>query len=125
MEISYTGHEGNVLIGTQFVPQNGKETGEVVLLLHGGGQTRHSWAATAKALAERGHRAITLDLRGHGDSEWLKSENYQFSDFADDVKVIVENIAREYGSHPIVIGASLGGMASMIFGNKFTENRTA
>lgn len=121
MEISYTGHEGNVLIGTQFVPQNGKETGEVVLLLHGGGQTRHSWAATAKALAERGHRAITLDLRGHGDSEWLKSENYQFSDFADDVKVIVENIAHEYGSHPIVIGASLGGMASMIYAGDADE----
>ena len=115
MEISYKGYEGNMLVGSQFAPDDGIETGEVVLLLHGGGQTRHSWTATAKALAERGHRAITLDLRGHGDSDWSKDGNYQFSDFADDLKMVVGHIACEYGSHPIVIGASLGGMASMIF----------
>ena len=104
-----------MLVGSQFAPDDGRENGEVVLLLHGGGQTRHSWAATAKALAKRGHRAITIDLRGHGDSEWSTQGNYQFADFADDVKIVVENIATQYGSHPIVIGASLGGMASMIF----------
>ena len=40
-----------------------------VLLLHGGGQTRHSWAGTAGALAGAGFRAITLDSRGHGESD--------------------------------------------------------
>ncbi len=114
MEISYTGPEGNVLVGTRFDPE-GDLTGEVVLLLHGGGQTRHSWAATAKALAQKGHRAITLDLRGHGDSDWSGQGNYLFEDFADDVKVVVGEILAKFGSHPVVIGASLGGMASMIF----------
>lgn len=41
-----------------------------VLLAHGGGQTRHAWAKTAAALADRGWEAVALDLRGHGDSGW-------------------------------------------------------
>jgi pimeloyl-ACP methyl ester carboxylesterase len=40
-----------------------------VLLMHGGGQTRHAWGNTAEVLAGRGWRAVSLDLRGHGDSE--------------------------------------------------------
>ena len=39
-----------------------------VVLLHGGGQTRHAWGGTAAALAAHGHHAIAIDLRGHGDS---------------------------------------------------------
>jgi pimeloyl-ACP methyl ester carboxylesterase len=40
-----------------------------VMLAHGGGQTRHSWASTAKRLAALGWRTVCLDLRGHGDSD--------------------------------------------------------
>ena len=42
----------------------------VVVLLHGGGQTRHSWARTAGRLAAGGWTAITFDARGHGESDW-------------------------------------------------------
>lgn len=115
MGISFQGHEGNELIGTRFAPRDGQETGEVVLLLHGGGQTRHSWNATAKALAERGHSAITIDQRGHGDSQWSKQGNYSFDDFAADLAAIIRQIKASSGRPPIVIGASLGGMAAMIY----------
>jgi pimeloyl-ACP methyl ester carboxylesterase len=37
-----------------------------VLLLHGGGQTRHAWGGTAAALAAAGRHAISLDLRAAG-----------------------------------------------------------
>ena len=40
-----------------------------VPLLHGAGQTRHSWRTTGSALAAEGWHVIALDLRGHGDSE--------------------------------------------------------
>ena len=41
-----------------------------VVFLHGGGQTRRSWGTAAAAVAERGWQAITVDLRGHGESDW-------------------------------------------------------
>jgi pimeloyl-ACP methyl ester carboxylesterase len=47
----------------------GSPDAPLVLFLHGSGQTRHSWR---KALAEAvrlDYRAVSLDLRGHGDSE--------------------------------------------------------
>ncbi len=37
-----------------------------VLLLHGGGQSRHAWDATAQRLHARGYLAAAYDARGHG-----------------------------------------------------------
>jgi alpha-beta hydrolase superfamily lysophospholipase len=42
--------------------------GVPVLLLHGMGQTRHSWRRTAERLESSGVQAVAVDLRGHGDS---------------------------------------------------------
>lgn len=81
-----------------------------VLLLHGGGQTRHSWGGTATALADRGWRSITMDLRGHGESEWAPGGDYRLSAFAADVDAVVPQL----GGRPFLIGASLGGFTSML-----------
>src|SRR3546814_16164042 len=54
----------------------GPSEGPPVLLLHGGGQTRHSWSGTAGQLAARGYEAWTMDLRGHGDSAWASDGDY-------------------------------------------------
>ncbi len=80
-----------------------------VILLHGGGQTRHSWGTTATALAEAGWPAISVDLRGHGDSGWAKDGDYALEAFARDV-VAASEFA---GAPPVLVGASLGGFASM------------
>ena len=114
MEISYTGSHDNTLTGAIVEPEAMAENGQTVLLLHGGGQTRHSWAGTAKVMAERGHRAISIDLRGHGDSDWIKGGHYAFEDFAGDVEAVVRHINKEFDTKPVVIAASLGGMASML-----------
>ena len=82
----------------------------VVLLLHGGGQTRHAWHATATNLADAGWRTITVDLRGHGESTHPRPPAYALEDFADDVRVLTAAIAEA----PILIGASLGGIASLL-----------
>lgn len=81
-----------------------------VLLAHGGGQTRHAWGKTALMLAQHGWYAISLDLRGHGDSDWHPQGDYRIEAFAEDLR----NIAAIFNLPPIMIGASLGGISGLI-----------
>src|SRR4051794_26825172 len=87
----------------------GPESAPTVLLLHGGGQTRHSWGGTAAALAARGWHAVTIDLRGHGDSSWSPDGVYHLERFAADVRAAAAGYAA-----PVLVGASLGGLASLL-----------
>jgi pimeloyl-ACP methyl ester carboxylesterase len=80
-----------------------------VVLLHGGGQTRHSWGRTAADLGTQGWYALTVDLRGHGDSGWSSDHVYGLDRFAADVLRIVEHLGRP----PVLVGASLGGNSSL------------
>jgi pimeloyl-ACP methyl ester carboxylesterase len=81
-----------------------------VLLAHGGGQTRHAWGGTARALAEHGWYALSIDLRGHGDSDWAPDGNYELTAFARDFA----GIARRFSSPPVLVGASLSGLAALL-----------
>ncbi len=81
-----------------------------VLLLHGGGQTRHSWGGTAEALAADGWYALALDLRGHGESEWARDGDYSFEGFVRDLREVLKGIERR----PVLVGASLGGITSLL-----------
>ena len=57
--------------GTRIVADRlGDPQAPAVVFLHGGGQTRRSWGKAAAAVAERGWQAVTVDLRGHGESDW-------------------------------------------------------
>lgn len=91
--------------------ERGPVDGSPVVLLHGGGQTRHSWGGTATALADRGWRAMTIDLRGHGESEWAPNGDYRLAAFAADIDSIVPQLG---DGPPFLIGASLGGFTSML-----------
>jgi pimeloyl-ACP methyl ester carboxylesterase len=90
--------------------RHGPSGAEPVLLLHGGGQTRFAWGGTARSLAEAGYAAITVDLRGHGQSDWAPEGDYRLSRFASDIGELVESLGRE----PVIIGASLGGLTTML-----------
>lgn len=80
-----------------------------VLLLHGGGQTRHSWRDTAQKLAHSGWTATTVDLRGHGDSDWSPSGRYGVAANADDIGHVVDQL----GHGLVIVGASLGGLTAL------------
>ncbi len=83
--------------------------GPPVVLAHGGGQTRHSWGGTAAVLCDHGHRVVSMDLRGHGDSEWAPDGDYHMSAYRDDALAVV----RWIGSPVAWVGASLGGMTGL------------
>ena len=90
------------------------DAGQPVLLLHGGGQTRHAWRRTAEHLGRAGAIAYALDQRGHGDSEWVADGHYAFTDFAADAAAVAATLTARSGQRPIAIGASLGGIASLL-----------
>lgn len=88
----------------------GPADGPTVVLLHGGGQTRHSWAGTWRVLVEAGWRAWSVDLRGHGESDWAPDGDYSLDAFAGDVRALAESLPRP----PVLVGASLGGLSSLV-----------
>jgi pimeloyl-ACP methyl ester carboxylesterase len=95
----------------------GNDTDKPVLLAHGGGQTRHAWGGTAAALAAAGRYAVSLDLRGHGDSDWSPQGDYLLERFAGDVAYVANQLAQG-GDKPVMVGASLGGLSAMIAGGE-------
>jgi non-heme chloroperoxidase len=83
--------------------------GEPVILLHGGGQTRHAWGDTAAALARQGYDVSSMDLRGHGDSGWCARRDYSLDAFRDDLRAVMARVGRP----AVLVGASLGGIAAL------------
>ncbi len=106
---TFIGAAGNRLVADVF-----GDSGSSVLLLHGGGQTRHAWQKTAEEIARKTHTAYALDQRGHGDSDWVADGAYEFADYAADTKVVAAELTRRSGAKPVVIGASLGGIAALL-----------
>ncbi|WP_280235452.1 alpha/beta fold hydrolase [Nocardia cyriacigeorgica] len=90
--------------------QYGPADGPLVLFLHGGGQTRHSWKQTGAKLAATGMRVVTLDARGHGDSQWSAERDYRREAMVDDVLEVLGQL----GAPAVVVGASMGGITGLL-----------
>jgi pimeloyl-ACP methyl ester carboxylesterase len=103
--VEFTGSGGIRLAADAAGPADGPPA----LLLHGGGQTRHAWGTTLESLAAAGWRAYTMDLRGHGESEWAPDGDYRIDAFTNDVV----SVAASFDQPPVLVGASLGGLSSL------------
>lgn len=78
----------------------------VVVLLHGLLFSRYMHDALARALADRGHRVLTLDLLGHGESDrpadmW----RYSMTEFGREVVALLDHLEI---AEAVVMGTSLG-----------------
>jgi non-heme chloroperoxidase len=89
----------------------GEPGGPVVVLLHGGGQTRHAWKGTGETLARAGYRAVALDARGHGDSDWSPDGDYSQDAQVEDLIAVLDDLG---GDRPVLVGASMGGGTSLV-----------
>lgn len=83
----------------------GSENDPAVLLLHGAGQTRAVWTRLADALEQAGRRVISLDLRGHGGSEWPADGRYDFEAMVEDLRAVLAQL----GTRPVVVASTFGG----------------
>ena len=113
--VTCSGANGVTLVGDAY----GDPAAPSVLLLHGGGQTRHSWGGTAATLAEAGFYAVSVDLRGHGESDWDPDGNYSLDMFRLDTEAWCETLG-----HPALVGASMGGITGLwTEGSRAAEHR--
>ena len=103
--LEFAGAGGLTLVATAW----GDPGAVPVVLLPGGGQTRRSWAGVGRHLAAAGFEAISVDLRGHGDSAWDPDGDYRHATVAEDVLAVCATLAG-----PAVVGASLGGVAALL-----------
>lgn len=84
-------------------------SGPTVLMLHGGGQNRHSWKNTGQILADRGMHVVALDSRGHGDSDRSPTASYDVETLSSDILQVLYQIDRPV----ILVGASMGGLTGI------------
>lgn len=82
-----------------------------MLLLHGYAQTCHSWDFVALALCDK-FRVLSLDQRGHGDSDWSDSGDYSPESYWTDLDLIVKALGL---SNLVVMGLSMGGRNAISF----------
>jgi pimeloyl-ACP methyl ester carboxylesterase len=89
----------------------GDPNGPLVLLQHGGGQTRHAWKGAGETLGAAGYHAIAFDARGHGDSTWAPDGTYGQDVMVEDLCALLTTLGNQ---RPVLVGASMGGGTSHV-----------
>ena len=87
----------------------GPENGRPVLLVHGHPFDRSMWRPQAEYLAERGHRVVTPDLRGYGESPGQGTKT-TLDVFANDLIDLADRLKLESF---VLGGLSMGGQIVM------------
>lgn len=79
--------------------------GQTVICLPSLGDTRSEYRFLAQQLKAEGYRVITVDLRGHGDSDTTFT-SYNAIDIADDITLLINTLELENVN---LIGCSISG----------------
>ncbi|WP_232079584.1 alpha/beta fold hydrolase [Mycolicibacterium parafortuitum] len=91
--------------------------GAPVLLIHGWTLAHEVWDRPMRVLAAAGHRAIAIDLRGHGDSDAPLS-GYHVEQLAADAAAVLRAVTAEPAT---VVGWSLGGLTALRMAHAYPE----
>ena len=88
-----------------------------MLLVHGMQDHCRTWDDLVQDFHQDFH-VVAPDLRGHGDSEWVKGASYTYQDYMYDLHQLVTQT--EIGPVTLV-GHSLGGAVAALFAGAFPE----
>ncbi|WP_046317199.1 alpha/beta hydrolase [Mycobacterium sp. UM_Kg1] len=109
--VEYDGVDGVTLVADEWNRGAADAAGHpTIVLLHGGGQNRHSWHRTGQILADRGCHVVALDTRGHGDSDRAPHADYAIEKLTADALAVIDAIGRPVA----LIGASMGGLTGIL-----------
>ena len=80
------------------------------VLVHGVGSHAWSWLPFVEALGP-GERAVAVDMRGHGDSQWAADGDYSTEAHAADLAGVLDAV----GARDVtLVGASWGGLVGLV-----------
>ena len=89
------------------------DNGPPLLFLHGDKRTARSWDAVARDLFDRFH-VLSLDSRGHGDSDWPDS-GYTFAERTEDLAQFCDAVGLR---GTIGVGHSSGGVVMTLLADR-------
>ncbi len=90
------------------------EEGVPLLMLHGYGNEAHIWDDFAPSVAPY-YRALAIDQRGHGDSEWDPGRRYDIDAMVRDLESLTEALSID---RMVIVGHSMGGRVATLFGDR-------
>ena len=76
-----------------------------MLLIHGMRDSALSWDIFARAMSDE-YRVLSLDSRGHGDSDRAGPNGYHYDDYISDIEALADRLALR---DMIIVGHSAGG----------------
>ena len=89
----------------------GNAGAQPLVLLHGLQDCARSWDFLAAQMRTSYH-ILSLDHRGHGDSEWATSDRYRLRDYVADVEAFVEQLGLQ---KVVIVGHSAGGRNAFMY----------
>jgi len=87
----------------------GPEDGALIVGLHGIGQSALAWSQLVDVAPDKGWRLVTVDLRGHGDSDKPEDAYGDSGLWADDVAAVLEAAGATASRRATLLGWSYGG----------------
>jgi pimeloyl-ACP methyl ester carboxylesterase len=91
---------------TYHVLEWGEPSDTTYVLVHGFLDFAYGWHEVAEVLAEHA-RVVAVDMRGHGDSDWIGPGGYyHYIDYVADLDAVIARVATKT---TIVVGHSMGG----------------
>jgi pimeloyl-ACP methyl ester carboxylesterase len=88
-----------------------------LILLHGIARTAHNFDHLALRFTDKYH-VISVDLRGHGDSEWSKEGAYFVEDYVSDLEALIEKLGLR---NLLLWGNSTGGRVAQMIAGRHPE----
>lgn len=88
-----------------------------MVLLHGVGQTCHTWDLFAAAMSPHFH-VMAFDQRGHGDTDWAPDKDYSRAAMVRDALAFTGALGLD---RFFLIGMSMGGANSLSFTAQYPE----
>lgn len=84
-----------------------------IVFVHGNSSSRAIWRPLMDRMDDC--ELLSIDLRGHGDSEWVRPPNYSTAGYAHDIALAVRQL---HSCDFVLVGHSNGALASAYFASR-------